>query len=181
MVAKVRKLTEWKPKPPTDPDPIGYEQYLGAGGSRYNREGARGIGWLSIKVLQNLWGRKLDEAVMAFVHGLRPSVVRISEGGLHADACCWRVTIWVKKVKRTLFVREIFQEVEVLLPEGVSHGDALREALEWGIDSPEVKWHLDATGYFDGLCGYGKDTKAGPVRWKFRARKRSKKLWMSLK
>ena len=178
--AKVRKL-EWKPKPPTGPDPIKPEQYLGSWGTAYNKDGARCCGYMCIPVLQDLWGRKLDEVVMAYVHSLRPSMVRIADKGIKLDSRLWRVTIWIRRVKRTPFVHRIEQEVEVLLPEGVAHGDALRLARRYGINSPQVKWHRDATGYMmmaDSLGGgYWKTTAKGSVKWKFKQGKPNPKLW----
>jgi hypothetical protein len=76
------------------------------------------------------------------------------------------------------FVDKITQEVEVLLPKGVAHADALNLAKEYGIDSPEVKWHDDATGYACGLGGYRKMLANGSsAPWKFKSRPRPRKLW----
>lgn len=179
--AKPGKLL-WKPKPPTGPDPIKPEQYLGSWGTPYNKDGARGCGYLCLPVLQDLWGRKLDEVVMAYVHSLRPSVVRITDAGIKLDCRLWRVTIWVEKVKRSRFVRRIEQEVEVLLPQGVAHGDALRLARRFGINSPEVKWHLDADGYAHTPLGYYKMLKGGgSVKWAFKSGEKNPKLWRKVK
>lgn len=171
----------WKPKPPTGPDPIKVHQYLGSCGTRYNAEGRRRTGWKSIPVLEFLKGRKVDEVVMSYIHALRPSSVRISEGMLTCDASVWRVTVMVKRVKRDLYVESVTQEVEVLLPEGVAHGDALNLALHYGIDSPEVKWHEDADSYHSILGSHGKTKANGEmVPWNFKPRKKPKKLWRNL-
>ena len=167
----------WEPKPPTGPDPIKVKQYFG-GGTRWNNEGAQCRGNLPIPVLEFLWGRKLDEVVTSYLHALRPSMVRITESCINLDCCRWRVTVLVKKIKRTFFVNRIEQEVPVLLPDGVAHGDALRLALRYGISSPQVKWHRDATGYMSGPGDYHyKSTAQGTVKWTFKPGKPSRKLW----
>ena len=168
----------FKPRSPTGPDPIKVSQYFGCGGTEYNQEGIRCSSGLCLPVLQQVWGRKLDEAVMAYVHSLRPSAVRITEGGVFLDSFRWRVTIYVTKVKRSFYVRRIEQEVEVTLPEGVAHGSALALALEHGVNSPEVVWHRDATGYISSFGSYRKSTAKGSVPWKFKKHaKRNPKLW----
>ncbi len=168
----------WKPKPPTGPDPIKVDQYFGKCGTRYNAEGRRRAGWKSIPVLEFLKGRRLDEVVMGYVHALRPSSVRITEGLMTCDASVWRVTVFVKKIKHTFFVDSISQEVEVLLPEGVAHGDALNLALRYGINSPEVKWHEDADSYHSILGSHGKTKANGEmVPWTFKGRAKPKHLW----
>lgn len=94
-------------------------------------------GFLVIPVLEFLKGHKWDAVALAYVHGLRPSFIRVTEGMVHADARMWRVTVTVSKDGR---IEGIRQEVEVGLPEGVVHGEALRDALQHGIDSRQVKW-----------------------------------------
>lgn len=98
------------------------------------------FGFTSIRVLEFLNGRKLDDVVLAYVNGLRPSCIRICEDAAHADARTWRVTIWVNEND---IVKCINQEIEVWLPEGVRNGYALKHALKYGLDSEQVKWHDD--------------------------------------
>lgn len=180
IVAKASSFL-WKPKPPKGPDPIKVKQYFGTWGTPWNNEGVRSEGSLSVPVLEFLRGRKLDEVVTSYLHALRPSMVRITEGTVKLDARRWRVTIFVKKIKRSFFVTRIEQEVPVLLPNGVSHGDALRLALRYGINSGQVKWHRDATGYMSMSQslggGYWKNTAKGSVKWTFKPSKPNPKLW----
>lgn len=103
-------------------------------------------GYTSLNVLSFLKGKKWDEVALAYVHSLRPSSIRVSKDEITLDARCWRVTVMVDEND---IIKEISQEVEVGLPEGVAHGHALDHALHFGLDSKQVKWHLDAeaTGY----------------------------------
>ena len=120
------------------------------------------IGFGEIEVLSFLKGRKWDEVALAYVHALRPSSIRVTTGICKLDARIWRVTVYVDKND---IIQEIGQEVEVGLPDGVEHADALEDAFKYGLDSEQVKWHQDAEGYFlDGVYGgYYKQTKKGLV------------------
>lgn len=122
-----------------------------------------------IDVLEFLRGRQWDDLVLAYVHALRPSSIRVTTGKIKCDARSWRVTIIIDDNN---VIENITQEVEVGLPDGVAHGEALKHALEYGIDSPQVKWHLDCEGYSyvdyslkdkigEENCGYFKYTKDG--------------------
>ena len=113
-------------------------------GVEYDDNGFRGF--LSLNVLSFLKGKKWDEVALAYVHSLRPSSIRVSKDMITLDSRCWRVTVMVDADD---IIEEISQEVEVWLPKGVSHGEALGHAYKYGIDSEQVKWHLDAdnTGY----------------------------------
>ncbi len=171
---KSKVLLVRKPAPPTGPDPIAPAQYVDSCGAPYNEAGARSRGWTVIEVLSFLWGRKLDEVVMAYVHALRPSYVRITNGGMTLDARTWRVTIVVDDKN---FVKRITQEVSVTLPTGVAHGEALGQALQHGVSSPQVRWHQDVDGYMHIFGGYFKTTSKGKrVEWKFK-NGRNRRLW----
>jgi len=51
-------------------------------------------------------------------------------------------------------ITDIEQEVEVALPEGVEHGDALEAALRHGLNSEQVKWYeLDGNCIMNGITG----------------------------
>jgi hypothetical protein len=83
-------------------------------------------GYMSIRVLECLNGKPLDEYAMALIHALRPSSVRVSHGGwTNSDARTWRVTVY----QRDGLIDGIEQEVEVGLPDGCPHGSALDAAL----------------------------------------------------
>jgi len=180
LVAKVHKMNEHEHKPPTDPNPIYPQLYFQHNGAPYNHDGVRACGYTCIPVLEFLWGRRFDQVVMGYIHGLRPTTVRVSvDGGNCCDARRWRVTVYTDKTGK--WVEAIHQEIEVNLPEGVVHGQALGLAKEYGIDSPQVKWHQDATGYAAGLGGYRKTTEGGKsVPWTFKS-KRNKQLWRTIK
>lgn len=111
------------------------------------------IGFLSIKVLEFLNGREWDEVALAYVHSLRPSCIRVTTDCITLDARTWRVTVYVDNKN---IITGIEQEVEVGLPDGVAHGEALRHAFHYEINSPQVKWHSlpNISGYFmDGING----------------------------
>ncbi len=105
-------------------------------------------GFLSVEVLQILKGKIWDVVALGYVHSLRPSILRVVRGGIQLDARPWRVTVWLDEDDKT--IRKIEQEVEVGLPPGVPHGDGLRMALKYGLDSEEVKWHnIDGDYIYD--------------------------------
>lgn len=106
-------------------NPLDPNQYRGIG-VKYE---PKKIDWTScdiIPVLQFLWGHKVDEVAMAYVHALRPSHIRISDGMIKCDAQIWRITIYVEKSDR---IRKIEQEVEVALPHGIENGYELHGKL----------------------------------------------------
>lgn len=111
-------------------------------------------GYTSIrKTLPFLKGRPWDEVALAYVSGLRPSCIRVIKhnSGMHCDARVWRVTVHLGKRGK---ISEIEQEVAVWLPDGVQNGWALQHALQFGIDSPQVKWHQNAGSVLiDGIDG----------------------------
>lgn len=94
-------------------------------------------GFQSIEVLSFLKGKKWDEIALAYVNAVRPSCIRVTTGMCTMDARIWRVTVFVDEQD---VIKDITQEVEVGLPEGISHGEHLSHALHYGLDSPEEKW-----------------------------------------
>jgi hypothetical protein len=124
------------------------KDYFSAQGKKYEPESSR-YGFLSVELLGFLTGKPWDEVALAYVSALRPSYIRVirHNGSQTMDAMNDRVT------------------VQVWLPERVAHGDALRIALKYGIDSPQCQWHNDdqIEGYhFDGINGgYYKMLKNG--------------------
>lgn len=82
-------------------------------------------GWTSVDVLQQLWGLPLTDLIMAFVHSLRPSCVRITTGEETCDSWPWRVTITVDDKD---IVQKIDQEVEVAWGTGFDVEQCLRAA-----------------------------------------------------
>lgn len=95
-------------------------------------------GYLSIEVLPNLKGRPWDALALGMCHALRPSHLRVVTDGIQLDAQTWRVTVWIDA--KTNLIRQITQEVEVGLPDGVPHGQGMETALCYGMDSDEVAW-----------------------------------------
>ena len=73
--------------------------------------------------------------------------------GEQCDSQRWRVTVYLGKEGKISSIR---QEVEVGLPEGVPHGSGLHAALEYGLDSEQVKWH-NLNGMT--MVGFGKTVK----------------------
>lgn len=123
------------------PDSLGPDDYRGRPVN--SRQGQTFVEWpsrgyLVLQVLPEFVGRPWDEVALAFVHSLRPSTLRVVYEGAQADAESWRVTVWLEEDNQT--IRRIEQEVEVGLPSGVSCGSALRDALIFGVGSPQVKW-----------------------------------------
>jgi len=128
----------------------------------YEKDAFAAHSYLAIKVLEFLKDKPWDDVALAFVHGLRPSGIRVTKGECTCDSRTWRVTVFIDENN---IIEKIEQEVEVGLPEGVKHGNALWTALEYGIDSPQCKWYLDATSYLmDGINGvYYKWTPDGDL------------------
>jgi len=84
-------------------------------------------GHCSIEPLPFLHGRKWDDTALAFVHGVRPSHLRVVCGSAQCDAQPWRVTVWLEDDGETIF--KISQEISVGLPEGIRSGHELRCSL----------------------------------------------------
>jgi hypothetical protein len=139
------------------------KDYFSAQGKKYEPESSR-YGFLSVELLGFLTGKPWDEVALAYVSALRPSYIRVirHNGSQTMDAMNDRVTVHLGEDDK---IEDITQEVQVWLPERVAHGDALRIALKYGIDSPQCQWHNDdqIEGYhFDGINGgYYKMLKNG--------------------
>jgi hypothetical protein len=92
------------------------------------------IGFTNIEVLSFLKGQPWDDVARAYVHGLRPSEVRVSTGTLKSNAVLWRVTVMMND---KALITEITQEVEVLLPPDIENGHSLRcEMDRRGVVTP---------------------------------------------
>lgn len=68
------------------------------------------ISWTSIEVLPFLKGREWDQVALNFVHSLRPSSIRVTDGWMTLDSRSWRVTVVVDDNN---IIQSIEQEVEV--------------------------------------------------------------------
>lgn len=84
---------------------------------------APSTGYACIEVLPFLKGWHINEPlVRAYVHSLRPSVVRVCRGGAQMNAQTWRVTIHLDNGD---FINRIDQEVEVNLGSSFRNGHEL--------------------------------------------------------
>lgn len=90
-------------------------------------------GYTSLEMLSFLKGRPWDDVARAYIHALRPSSVRVSDGMVTADSCPWRVTVIVDEQGN---IRSIDQEVEVGLPEPFGCGYELDQYLKTGEHRP---------------------------------------------
>lgn len=109
------------------------------------------IGRTQIAPLEFLHGRPWDDVALAYVHALRPSHIRVIGEWTQADAEAWRVTVTIADDGST--IRDIIQEVDVGLPDKAAHGEALDDALEYGLDSAQVEWHRDCVSVSYDLDG----------------------------
>ena len=104
------------------------------------------VGFTVIDVLPFLVGRKWDEHALAFVHTIRPSAIRVTDGAEKSDAYCWRVTVSVDK---DAIIQSIVQEVVVGLVAEWQHG---ADAKAWLRDSAALReGFIDWSKYFTGL------------------------------
>jgi hypothetical protein len=112
--------------------------YYGAGGSVYEPQSSC-LAWTSIEVLPSLVGHQWDEIALAYVHALRPSIIRVIRDGEgeHCDSRTWRVTVYVDANNT---ITEIRQEVE-LAPHLPMCGEHVAVALKYGMGSPEEQWY----------------------------------------
>lgn len=65
--------------------------------------------WVSIPVLEFLWGRPWNNVALNYVMALRPSVIRVTAGCVTSDARVWRVTVYLEEDERT--IKSISQHV----------------------------------------------------------------------
>lgn len=81
--------------------------------------------YLSITVLPELTGLPLSDLILGYIQGLRPSTLRIIDndidGFMTCDGRLYRVTVFLEKG----LIKEIEQEVEVGLPDGIKNGHEL--------------------------------------------------------
>ncbi len=80
----------------------------------------------SIDVLPALIGKPWNDIALGYVHGLRPSSIRVGDGCVKANSQRWRVTVVVSDQN---VIKSIKQEVEVGLPAGIDNGHELNLAL----------------------------------------------------
>lgn len=99
------------------------ERYIGGHGTPYDHGWP--VGHTTINVLQFLYGLPFDNLVMAYVHALRPSMIRASRGEVTTDSFPWRVTILLTQDDK---VWSISQEVEVAYASGFDVSEALKAA-----------------------------------------------------
>ena len=66
--------------------------------------------FISIDVLEFLWGQPWNNLALRYVSALRPSCLRVTKDFATADAHSWRVTVWLEEDDRT--IRKIHQEVK---------------------------------------------------------------------
>ena len=104
------------------PCPDDYRGYVGVA---YENGGP--CGFVSAEMLHFLKGRPWDEIALAYVHGLRPSFIRVTRGEWAMDARTWRVSVLVDEHN---IIQRITQEIQVRLPDGVEHGHHLRALVK---------------------------------------------------
>ena len=73
-------------------------------------EEPKSISYTSIECLTFLKGKEWNQGALNYIHALRPSSIRVTDGGMKMDARCWRVTVLVTDDNK---IKEITQEVEV--------------------------------------------------------------------
>lgn len=137
------------------------DEYISESGVAYDAYTRHG--YQSVEQLPSLKGMLWDAVALGYIHGLRPSYIRVvpNDCAETTDSRLWRVTVYLNEDHT---IKSIQQEIEVGLPEGVVHGKALEDALLFGLDSEQVAWHLDAKGYlYSPVDGYYKQTDAGYV------------------
>lgn len=102
--------------------------YREGNGVEFRHSGTEGV--TTVEVLEFLKGLPFDNLVVAWLHSLRPSTVRVSHGQVCLDNRTWRVTVFLNEDDT---VRKIVQEVAVGYGCGANVGeitDARREGRE---------------------------------------------------
>ena len=79
-------------------------------GKEYDDKKLNIIGFNVIPVLTFLEGLPWDDYTLGWVHSLRPSCIRVSNGCVTCDCWTWRVTVYVNEDNT---IRKIEQEVQV--------------------------------------------------------------------
>lgn len=73
-------------------------------------EEPKSVSYTSIECLQFLKGSLWNQGTLNYVHALRPSSIRVTEGCMKMDSRIWRVTVIINKDG---IIKKISQEVEV--------------------------------------------------------------------
>lgn len=95
--------------------------------------------FLSVEVLPELIGQEWNDVSLAYVSGINPTKIRVTEEEVTCDSQIGRVTVYVENNK----IRKIYQEARVSLPDDVKNGYCLSLALKFGKDSKEFKFFND--------------------------------------
>jgi hypothetical protein len=104
------------------------DRYRGGNGKPY--ESPDVYGGTTIEVLEFLKGMPFNNLIMAYVHGLKPSNVRVSYGEICCDAMNGRVTIFLTEDNK---IRRIDQEINT----GYGMGfliDNVKRSIQDGTD-----------------------------------------------
>lgn len=88
----------------------------------------------SLDILPILIGKKWNDIALGIVHAVRPSSIRVIQGGSYTlDSRSWRVTVFIDEND---IIEKISQECVVGLPDGIEHGRHLRLSLLAGEITP---------------------------------------------
>lgn len=121
-------------------------EYRGECGKVYDKP--YGGGYTHIEVLPEFKGQKLSDLVLAYVHGLRPSMIRVTKGVYTLDARTNRVTI---DVDANDVIQKITQEISVAYGSG-DHVQRVRDCVTRGIDPTQLPGRGGVIGHTAGLA-----------------------------
>jgi len=126
---QMEKYMDYSSSLPTEyiyPDP---KEFFDTNGKPYliGNQQVAARAYTTIRVLEFLNGRPWDDIALAYVHALRPSMIRVTCGETTLNVILWRVTVFTDQNN---IIKYIEQEVEVALPERIEHGQHLREELD---------------------------------------------------
>jgi len=93
------------------------------------------ISYTNMPVLEFLWGEKWDHFALNFVHGLRPSMIRVTQGAVTCDSVGWRVTVYVDGS----IITKIEQEVEVGVEGKYDHAWDLMIELDKRMKAKKIR------------------------------------------
>lgn len=85
-------------------------EFIGRQGKAYTKPSR--ISFRTINVLPEFIGKAWDKTSLSYVHGLRPSYIRVVSGEETTDSIRWRVTVGVDE---NGIITGIDQEVEIAL------------------------------------------------------------------
>jgi hypothetical protein len=103
----------------------------------------------TVAALHHLWGRQWSPAIEGYLASLRPSYVRVIINENYSDEGKeWQVDVFLARCGDDLKVKSIRQYVQVGLPKGLAHPRALADAVNYGYDSKEAKWWLNASAVY---------------------------------